>query len=161
MEQFLDHDNMQKPDQVVTTGWERFISLLVAFGTMVMAFFKAVWARGDYMPKLYTPTNPAGFNARIRDPATIVTNILTTTTADGGAGADKKKQEGAQTAGATNAVFRDEKEITLSQQQRETEPVSIRSFVEGRCPTMQKGTLRALVLPVLSDIRQPNPNIRL
>lgn len=83
------------------------------------------------MPKLYTPVNPASFTARIRDPATIVTNVVAPT--------DDKQQEGTQTGGATNPVFGDGKEIT--QQQRETEPVTIRSFVKGRCPTMQKGTL--------------------
>ena len=135
MEQFLDHDNMQT-DQDVTTAWERFVSLLVAFGTAVVVFFKSFWARGNYMPILFTPTNPAYFTARKRDPATIVTNLLT----------DEKRE--AQATG-TAAQGQDElsappeepakgKEITVSNQ-RETETVSIRSFVESRCPTMKKG----------------------
>lgn len=137
MEQFLDHDNMQT-DQDVTTAWERFVSLLVIFGNAVVAFFKSIWARGDYMPKVYTPTKPAFFTARKRDPATIITNLLT----------DEKRE--AQASGAL--PHHDEPEGTGQQpvldkgaktiatlQQRETESVSLRSFVESRCPTMKKG----------------------
>lgn len=130
MEQFIDHDNIMT-DQDVTTAWERFLSLLVAFGQAVIAFFKAPWQRGDYMPRLYTPTNPAYFTARKRDPATIITNLLT----------DEKRA--AQASGAAHLttsgdVNCDAKAMALSQI-RDTETVSVRSFVESRCPTMKQG----------------------
>lgn len=133
MEQFLDHDTKQLVDQDVTTAWERFLSLLVAFGNAVVALFKPLWQRGDYMPRLYSPTNPAYFTARKRDSASIITNLLT----------DEKRA--AQASGSAHLSIRanggcDAKAMALSHA-RDTETVSIRSFVESRCPTMKQGAL--------------------
>jgi hypothetical protein len=138
MEQFLDHDNMQG-DQDVTTAWERFVSLLVVFCNAVVAFFRSIWARGDYMPKLYTPTNPAFFTARKRDPATIVTNLLTDEKREAQASGAAVAHNDEDEAAASTHLDKSAKAIAISQQ-RETESVSIRSFVESRCPTMKKGT---------------------
>lgn len=126
MEQFIDHD--ADAADVTTTAWERILSLLVGLYSSILSLFSSVWARGDYLPRLTTPNDPAYFTARKRDAATIITNLLT----------DEKRA--AQANGETHGDGgeSDNKALELSKK-RGTEVVSIRSFVESRCPTMKQG----------------------
>ncbi|KAF8323184.1 hypothetical protein DL93DRAFT_639381 [Clavulina sp. PMI_390] len=120
MAHLLDHSSMQLKDKNVTSGWERFLSMLVAFGNAVLAFFRSLVPKSDYMPKLFSPSAPTYFTARRRDPATIITNKWAAV--DAGANFDEI----------------DDKTALAIAENRATETVSIRSFVEARCPTMKK-----------------------
>jgi hypothetical protein len=133
MEQLVDHDAFQL-NQDGTTAWERFLSLLVAFWSAVVGFFKSLGPSKDYMPRVYTPRNPVYLNARKRDPATIITNVLTDEMRDAQAQRHGDGPDADAGDGGHDWVKPASKEDT-----REFERVSIREFVESRCPTMSKG----------------------
>ena len=124
-----DHSHLDK-DIIYTTPWENFISLLIVLYEAIVSFFQSLFAPGDYMPRIYTPSNPTYWKAYKRNPKDIITNTLT-------AEVREKQANGELEPGLDDDEEKEKYDVRA--RKREVETVSIRSFVSSRCPSLHKG----------------------
>ncbi len=125
-----DRSHLDK-DIIYTTPWENFVTLLIALFQAIVSFFQNLFTPGDYMPRIYTPNNPAYWKAYKRDPKDIITNTLT---------AELRERQANGELGPANVDNDDKKtKYDVKSKKRELETVSIRSFVTSRCPSLHKG----------------------
>lgn len=133
----MDPTTITMADFEEITPWQNLVSLLVAVYNTILGFLKALVAPADYMPRLYSPREPVYFQALKRAPEDIITNKLTAEMRE--RQANGEHQQHSTPDEPEVGLYANEKAPVKSK--RETETVSIRSFVEARCPSLRKGML--------------------
>lgn len=114
---------------------ESYGAMLLSIIHTIVQFFRtlaaAIFTPTDYSVQMYYPTAPAYFQAKKRAPEDVVTTRLTEE--------NRKKHSQGFIGEEYEEGYAPFEKPDEEQQKRPTETVSVRSFLESRCPSLLKG----------------------